>query len=68
MAEELSAEQKAQALHAARSGIIDLISQDPALGVRIGAEDLTRVYLAGVQAGVDAAARVFELVAREAGL
>jgi hypothetical protein len=66
--DDLSEEQKAQALHAARSGIIDLMAADPALGIRFGADDLAKVYLAGVLAGVDAAGRVFDVIARELDL
>ncbi len=67
MAEGLSDEEREQALYAARSGIVELMANDPALAIRLGADDLTKVYLAGVVAGVDAASRVFEIVARDLG-
>lgn len=61
---ELTEEETNQVLHAARGGILDLISENPALAIRFGEEDLVKVYLAGVVAGVDATVRVFKLVGR----
>lgn len=61
----LTEEQREHVLHAARSGILELLVQKPALAIRFGTEDLTDVFLAGVVAGVDATVRVFELVARD---
>ncbi len=60
----LSEEQRTQVLHAATSGLLDLIIQRPDL-TQFGADDLTLVFLAGVNAGVDAFDRVLTVGLRE---
>lgn len=64
MADELNEEEKAQALYHARQGVLALIERNPALGIRVAADDLVEVYLAGIIAGVEAASGVFDAVAR----
>lgn len=61
----LTDEQKEHVLHAARGGIVDLLAKYPELAFHFGADDLTRVFTAGILAGVDATVRVFELLAKE---
>lgn len=62
--EGLTAEQKQQVLHAATSGLLDLLEEHPELAA-IGGDDLTRVFLAGVNAGVDAFDRVLKIGLRD---
>jgi len=62
----LSEEEKQQVLHAARSGIIELVVEHPEVRL-LGADDLTTVFMAGVLAGVDATVRVFQVVGRKLG-
>lgn len=64
MDDELTEEQKEQALYAARSGILTLLAERPELAL-LGADDLTTVYLAGVVAGVEAAVAVFQTIGRD---
>ena len=47
----LTAEEKAAVLQAARSGLLDLVAEHPELS-RLDTEIVTRLYLAGVRAGV----------------
>jgi hypothetical protein len=63
--EGLTAEQRMHVLHAARAGILELVCEHPELAIRLDADDLARVYLAGLVAGVEAAVRVFQLVSDE---
>jgi len=64
MSEGLNREERQQALYAARQGVVDLIAENPVLAIRIGAEDMTEIYLAGVKAGVEACIGVFSTIAR----
>ncbi len=59
----LTPEEKEQALYAARAGVVELITSRPDLA-RFDADDLVTIYLAGVRAGADAAARVMDVVQR----
>lgn len=56
----LTAEQREQALYAARGGVLDLITAHPELGIRVSPDDLTTIYLAGIVAGCDATIRVLD--------
>lgn len=62
----LTKEQQAQVMHAATSGLLDLLAEEPALAREVGSERLTKVYLAGVMAGVDAFDRVLAVGLRDA--
>lgn len=66
MSEGLTEEQKAQVLHAARSGLLDLVQANPKL-ILLDLDTLTTVFLAGVNAGVDAFDRVLAVGLRDLG-
>lgn len=60
----LTPEQKEHVLHAATSGLIDLLLEHPELA-SLGAEAVGQVYMAGVVAGVDAFDRVLRVGLRD---
>lgn len=62
--EGLTPEQRQHVLHAATSSIIELLSEHPELA-KIPAGQLTTVFLAGVEAGVDALDRVLTVGLRD---
>jgi hypothetical protein len=61
----LSEEERTQVMHAATSALIDLLLEDPVLAREVGGDYLTKVFLAGVVAGVDAFDRVLTIGIRD---
>lgn len=62
---ELTEEQKQHVLHATTSGVIDLLHEHPELAIRLAADDIVQVYVAGVVAGAETTVRLLGLIARD---
>ena len=65
----LSAREKMEAVHAATSRMIDLLADDQPVQ-RLATkhpDEIVRVFMAGCQAGADAALRVLDVKLEEAG-
>lgn len=63
--EGLTDEQKEHVMHAATSGLLDLMIARPELVAVASADEISTIFMAGVMAGVDAFDRVLQVGLRD---